>query len=159
MKTKQIVTFSLLALVVGSLAWTIAGAMRAPAPAEPPTDAAPSPEAAAAEPELIVYYFHGNTRCATCRKIEAQAGEALTADLAAELAAGRVQWLPVNIDEPGNEHFVQDYQLHTRSVVLVRPDGAAPYRNLEEIWSLVGSPDAYRAYITANAREMLEAGS
>jgi hypothetical protein len=107
---------------------------------------------------LIAYYFHGSVRCDTCRTIEAYAREAVETGFAAELSDGRLQCTPLNVEEPGNEHFATDFNLYTRSVVLARmKDGAVgEYRNLEDVWSLVGDKPAFLQYVRDNTRAMLE---
>ena len=42
---------------------------------------------------------------------------------AKDIAAGRLEWRLVNIQNPENRHFIQDYQLFTKSLVLVRDQG------------------------------------
>src|SRR5512139_2969587 len=78
--------------------------------------AAVAPTAAAG---IRVYYFHGTTRCATCKTIEAYAHETVASAFAPDLKAGSLEWRTVNVDESANRHFVRDYQLYTRSVVIV----------------------------------------
>ncbi len=102
--------------------------------------------------QTVVYYFHGTSRCHTCRTIEAYAGEAVKGAFAAELESGRLAWQPTNVDEPANEHFVKDYQLFTRSLVLV--DGSNPkrFKNLERVWRLVGDKPAFLKYVQDEVR-------
>ena len=53
---------------------------------------APDPEAAQATADdvVMVYYFHGNVRCATCRAIESQTHETVESDFASQLESGEV---------------------------------------------------------------------
>jgi hypothetical protein len=91
------------------------------------------------EPRLIAYYFHGTRRCVTCKKLESYTQEAIEAGFAEELKAGTLAWRPVNTDEAENEHFRDDYQLYTKSVILSeRKDGEeVNWKNLNRIWELV----------------------
>jgi hypothetical protein len=91
------------------------------------------------EPRLIAYYFHGTRRCVTCRKLEAYTQEAIETGFAEELKAGTLAWRPVNTDEAENEHYRNEYQLYTKSVVLSeRKDGQeVNWKNLNKIWELV----------------------
>ncbi len=102
--------------------------------------------------QTVVYYFHGTSRCRTCRTIEAYADEAVKAAFAPELASGRLAWQPTNVDEPANGHFVNDYQLFTRSLVLV--DGSDPkrFKNLEKVWQLVRDKPAFLKYVQDEVR-------
>jgi hypothetical protein len=107
--------------------------------------------------EVIVYYFHGNVRCATCRKIEAYAEEAIRKNFSSEMASGKVRWMAVNVEEPENTHFVGDYQLVTRSLVLVGMEGdlQKKWKNLNKIWQLVSSREEFSDYVVKNTRDFM----
>jgi hypothetical protein len=139
MRAKPLLTFVLLALVAASLAYTAAKQFRGPAASQP----APPRDG------LVVYYFHGDARCTECLRIEACARKALTDGFAPELRQGLVRWQVVNVDRPGNEHFVKDYKLLSRSVVLAAFRGGkqARWRNLGKVWNLVGSERDLTRYV------------
>lgn len=111
----------------------------------------------ATSPNVIVYYFHGNTRCITCKKIESFAKSAIENSFADELKTGKIEFRAVNIEEPKNEHFVQDYQLVTRSVVLsrIRNDKQDAWKNLDQVWNLVRDPEAFQRYVVAETKQLL----
>jgi hypothetical protein len=75
-----------------------------------------TPDAAAKK--LIVYYIHGTRRCVNCQNFEAYTKEVLDSTFAKQLESGAIEWQSVNSDEEGNRHFIYDYQLFTKSVVL-----------------------------------------
>jgi len=52
-----------------------------------------------------------------CR--EAYSQEAISEAFADELAAGTLSWKVLNTDEKANKHFVTDFELVTKAVVLV----------------------------------------
>lgn len=106
---------------------------------------------------VVAIYFHGNARCATCRKIEAYADEAIAQGFVGELESGRLTWRVVNIDEPANKHFIEDFQLVTRSVVLVeyRDGKVLRWENLDKVWQLVRSKDKFVSYVEGETREFL----
>lgn len=106
---------------------------------------------------LVAYYFHGNVRCTTCRAIEAYSQEALESAFAAELADGRLEWRPVNTDEPGNEHFIKDFQLVSKALVLVEYEGeeAGASEVLDKVWRLTGDKAAFLAYVQERTRNRL----
>lgn len=108
-------------------------------------------------PKLVVYYFHGNTRCTTCKKIESFAKSAIESGFAAELKTGQIEFRAVNVEEPHNEHYVQDYQLATRSVVLsrLRNDKQDAWKNLDQVWTLVRNPEAFQRYVVAETKQLL----
>jgi len=119
-----------------------------------------APAAATGADGVVVYYFHGNVRCATCRTIEAYAHDAIHAGFAGELDDGALTWRVVNVDEPENKHFVQDFQLVTRSVVLVeyRDGKVIRSKNLDKVWQLVRNQTDFVAYVQNETREFLGAG-
>jgi hypothetical protein len=108
---------------------------------------------------VVAFYFHGNVRCATCRKIEAYTDEAIHAGFAEALDNGTLTWSVVNVDEPDNKHFVEDFELVTRSVVLAEyRDGAiVRWKNLDKVWQLVRSKGGFVEYVQDEASDFLGA--
>jgi hypothetical protein len=106
---------------------------------------------------VVAYYFHGNFRCQTCRKLEAFSREAVENGFPADLKAGRIEWRVINVEEPGNEHFVQDYQLVSKALVLVAKDGSkqTQWKNLQDIWTLVNNKEAFIKYVQTEIRSYL----
>jgi hypothetical protein len=150
-----------------------APAEKTPVVAVPPvTSVAPPVVAAKADPpkpravpaprtptrRIVATYFHGSVRCATCRKIEAYAREAIEEGFGSEVAAGRVEFRAVNVEEPQNRHFIDDYQLMTRSVVVTQEvDGAvAQWTRLDKVWTYVGHRPSYLGYVQDVVRGYLE---
>ena len=123
-------------------------------------------EQALAEPDeqpghqLIAYYFHRTQRCETCLTIEAYAEEALAEAFPQALRSGELEWRAVNVEEPANEHFVEDYQLTASALVLVdTQDGEQKeWRDLDRVWELVGDELEFKAYVEAEALAFLEEG-
>jgi len=106
---------------------------------------------------VVAYYFHGNVRCATCKKIEAFADEAVHQGFQEMLENGALTWRVVNVDEPENRHFIDDFQLVTRSVVLAEYDDDAiiRWKNLDKVWQLVRSKDAFIDYVQGETGQFL----
>ena len=132
--------------LVGLLAW--AGA--APAAATPATTTGAD--------RIVVYYFHRTLRCQTCLAIEELATFAITQNLFAEIERGELAWRPVNVDKEADAHFVDDFALETQALVVAAyRDGALTrWRNLEKVWDLHPTPEAFDAYVLANVREFLK---
>jgi hypothetical protein len=114
-------------------------------------------DSTAAQPVAILYYFHRTLRCQTCLTIEAYIDEALRVHHADALEDGRLQWLPTNIEEPGNAHFEEDFSLEFNSAILVRLDGQRiiSWVNLEKVWDLVERKDEFMAYIHEQIQPIL----
>lgn len=174
MKPRTIVTAVLLLFVTASVVYLVvketggkpaqdsARTERASPQTEQSRDAqaAFSSEDTKAAAKVVVYYFHGNVRCTTCRTIEAYAKEAIDTGFANAIKEGRLEWRVVNVDEPGNDHYVQDFQLSTRSVVLERlADGKRQeWKNLQRVWEFVrGDKEDFLKYVQDEAKAYLEA--
>ena len=109
----------------------------------------------------IVYYFHGNARCKTCLTIEMYALEAIETGFPEALKANQIDFLPVNLEMAENEHFIDDFQLSARTVVLERiVDGERKdYLNLTRVWELVGDKEAYITYVQEEAGKFMNGES
>ena len=111
----------------------------------------PSPltEVKSQNSKVIAYYFHGTYRCSTCRTIEEYSHDAIQTYFAKELGNGSLEFRPVNVDEPENKHFIQDYQLVTRSLVLsLMSDGKEKkWKNLPDVWKLVRDKEKFYQYV------------
>jgi hypothetical protein len=108
--------------------------------------------------KTIAYYFHGTSRCTTCRTIEAYAHEAVQTGFGDALNAGKLEWRALNVEEPANRHFIKDYQLYTRSVVLASYQGDKPlkWKNLDKVWELVGDKGQFTRYVQGEVKTFLE---
>ncbi len=114
---------------------------------------------AAAPPEdgVVVYYFHGDVRCATCRKLETYSEEAVRTGFADELDSGAMSYRAVNIDREEHTHFLKDFQLTNKAVVVVEYAGgeAVRYQNLSKVWQLVRDKDKLVGYVQEETRAFL----
>jgi protein involved in sex pheromone biosynthesis len=108
----------------------------------------------------IVYYFMTTQRCANCMKIEAYSKEAVEMGFADALKRGSMVWRIVNVDQPANQHFIKDYELYTKSVVLVKMrDGKqAAWKNLDRVWELLNDQAAFQKYVTDEVKQFVEKG-
>ena len=101
--------------------------------------------------KYVAYYFHTTQRCLTCRKIEALSREAVQSSFANELKNGTLVFQTVNVEEPQNRHYIQDFRLYTKSLVItkVAGDKTERFRNLPKVWELVYSPADFTQYVKA----------
>lgn len=125
-----------------------------------PTIAIESP-AATGQTGVDVIYFHGDTRCPTCRRIESYAQAAVEAQFADQLAKGEMAWRAVNYEQPENAHFLEDYQLVAPTVVVVQHTSGSQdaWKNLDRVWELVGDQAAFNNYIQQSVGEYFPAGT
>lgn len=109
--------------------------------------------------KIIAFYFHTTKRCASCRKIEAYSKEAIATAFADELESGILEYRPVNTDEKENRHFIADFQLYTKSLILAEYTGGERerWKNLDKVWRLLKDKDAFQGYVRDEVRAFLEA--
>ncbi len=107
---------------------------------------------------IVVYYFHGNFRCVNCRNLERYTREAVEKYFPGELSAGKIIFKVVNVETKGNEHFTQDYQLYTKSVVLssVKGQKEARFDNLTKVWEYLNDKAAFYQYIKSEIEKYLK---
>lgn len=154
MKSKRALTAALLLFVAASLAFLMFKQARQ---TEVAVRAAGTSAARPSGRRAVAYYFHATQRCSTCRTIEAFSRETITGKFAAELARGTLEWRTVNVQLPENRHFIQDYQLFTKSLVLVdfRDGRETGHKVLEKTWELVGDKTAFEDYVVSEVRDFL----
>jgi hypothetical protein len=129
-------------------------------PATKQKEKAPSPptEVKSQNSKVIAYYFHGNFRCTTCRNIEEYSHDAIQEYFAKEIGNGSLEFRPVNVEEPGNKHFIQDYQLVTKSLVLslVSDGRETKSKNLADVWKLVRDKEKFFQYVKDEIEKFLK---
>ena len=111
--------------------------------------------------KVIVFYFHGNFRCYTCKRIEQLTVKAVTEAFSDEIKKGVVELQVLNVEDPQYRHFINDYQLYTRSVVVsdFRQGKQKRWKNLQKVWELVHNEEAFGKYIKQEVQEYLKGPS
>lgn len=157
MTYRRALTVSLLLFVAVSIV-TLVGKELASKPS--PTDSASGilPGTPLNGRQLVAYYFTGRVRCSSCRKIEAVSRETIEKSFSKELADNRLRFLVVNVDQPENRHFVEEFQLESSSLVLVEMwDGKpAHWKNLPDVWTLVEDDSKLEKYVRDEVASRLE---
>jgi len=99
--------------------------------------------------KVIVYYFHGTQRCESCIAIENYSKETVNKFFANELGSGKLEFIVRNVDLDENKHFVQDYKLNWRSlvVVLIKNGKEIKYENLFGVWTYKGDKEQFYKYV------------
>lgn len=111
-----------------------------------------------ADAKIVAYYFHGNARCPTCHKMEQYAKEAIEENFKDELANGLLVFKAVNVDEKENEHFVNEYQLYTKALIIsyLEDDKEIQHKNLAKIWEYVRDRKKFFNYVTTEINSYLK---
>ena len=161
-KILQPILLTIVALGIGAFVW----GKISPDPAV--TTASTDPSAAAAEsaaaepneqPSVVVTYFTTDVRCVSCKTIERLTRESLEHDFAGPLKSGQLRFQTINIDRAENKHYITDYDLSFKTVVVARAapntDAAAKWEKLDDVWTLLSTPDEFAAYIHVAVAEKL----
>ena len=121
-----------------------------------------SPSAQAVEnakpAHVVAYYFHGTMRCPTCHKLEQYSKEAIETNFKDVLRSGKLEFKVVNIEDKGNEHYGEDYQLYTKSLILslVKDGKETKWKNLDKIWEYVGNKEKFIDYVKSGVADLLK---
>ena len=107
---------------------------------------------------VIAYYFHGSFRCPTCHKLEQYSKEAIGENFKDQIAKGTLEFKTIDVEEKGNEHFVNDYKLYTKSLVISKVENGkeTEYKNLAKIWEYVRNKEKFFDYVTDEVQSYLE---
>lgn len=107
---------------------------------------------------LVVYYFHGNTRCATCQAIESQSHEVVQTHFADELQNRAVVWKVLNYEGPAGADLAKKFKIQMPVVVLARmQDGQVEeWKRLDKVWALVGDKAAFGEFVRNETAVMLQ---
>jgi len=116
------------------------------------------PADAVSGPSVVAYYFHGRVRCASCVKIGNLSGKAIRERFPEELRKGLLAFRQVNIDEPENLHFIDDFGLSSQSLVIVeyRDGRQVRWMNLEKVWTLLDSEKEFLPYVQEGVSSYLK---
>ncbi len=107
--------------------------------------------------QLVVYYFMTSQRCHSCIFIEGTTRKALDEYFANELKSGRIVFKMLNIEEPQNKHFIDEYGLFTKSVVLsdLNSGKQTKWKYLDQVWNMIGQEEEFKAYIAKEVKAFL----
>ena len=108
--------------------------------------------------KVIVYYFHGTYRCPSCTKIEKWSYEAIKDFFPKELKEDRLLWKPVNVEKPENRHFIKEYSLFTKSLIIteVKGEKQTKWKNLDKVWRLLRDEEKFSAYVTQAVKNYMD---
>jgi thiol-disulfide isomerase/thioredoxin len=106
---------------------------------------------------IVVYYFHTTLRCPTCYKIEQYTQEAVEKYFDKEIKAGTISFKAVNVQQEKNQHYVKDYQLFAKAVVIsmIKEGKEIKFNNLTKIWEYVRDKEKFYEYIKTETAKYL----
>jgi hypothetical protein len=90
--------------------------------------------------------------------MERYSREAIEANFKDALASGKLEFKAVNVEDRGNEHFVDDYKLYTKSLILslVKDGKEVKSKNLDKIWELARNKQKFVEYVTAEVNALMK---
>jgi len=108
--------------------------------------------------KVLVTYFYTMYRCPTCKKLEAYSRQAIEEGFPKELEEKKIVFRTLNMEEPENQHYAQDYKLYTKSLIisLTRNGKEEKWKNLADIWKLVRSQDKFLEYVQRETQSYLK---
>ena len=108
--------------------------------------------------EVVAFYFHGNFRCNNCRKIEQYSREAVEKYFAEQFINKTLVFSVINTDLPENAHFIEDYQLYTKSLVIAefKNGRQVRWKNLTGVWNYLNDREKFYDYVRSEIRAYLE---
>ncbi len=100
----------------------------------------------------VVTYFTGDVRCPSCLKIEKLTRQTVETRFTQQLQSGTLVFRTLNVDEPEHKHFVDDYQLVSKTVIVsVRENGREiGFENLTDVWLKLNDPVEFENYLAAS---------
>jgi len=147
---RMVVLVVLLSFVAASVGYLVFRQLR-------PRGSASTGSSSVAGTRTVVYYFYTNVRCASCRQIEAWTHTVLEKRFAPELADGKLEWKPINVEEAANAHFIEDFQLKAKTVVVCRviKGKTGQWVDLIDVWKYLADPTRFSSFIEDNVRKFL----
>lgn len=88
--------------------------------------------------QVVVYYLHRKFACRSCKGIEETVMESLERYFPDDFTKGRLAMCIVNLDEPGNRHYLDDFDIAFNSIIVVdRKKGEiARFKNIDKLWDI-----------------------
>lgn len=107
---------------------------------------------------FVAYYFHTTYRCPSCVKIEQWSEEAILAGYEDRLRDSTLQWHSINVDEPAHKHFVDDYQLYTKTLIVAefKNGKQVRWKNLDRVWHLLSNKEKFIDYVRAEINDWMK---
>ncbi len=107
---------------------------------------------------LVATYFHTTMRCPTCHKIENYSAESIQNNFAEELKNGTLVWRAVNVDEPENQHFIKDYNLYSKHLIIseIKDGKEIRWKDLEKVWTNVRSEEKFEQYVVSEIKDWMK---
>lgn len=157
MTFRRTLTASLLLFVAASVLTLVVKELQGDAPSSRPS-AGITGGISTGGRQVVAYYFLGRVRCPSCRKIEEVSRKTIEGSFPRELADGTLRFLVVNVDQPENRHFIEEFRLESSSLVLVemREGKSTEWKSLPDVWTLVDDPQRLETHVRDEVAAILK---
>ncbi|MCK7470046.1 MAG: hypothetical protein MZU95_03995 [Desulfomicrobium escambiense] len=84
--------------------------------------------------------------------------ESYTQEAVSLLNNSKVVYKKIDLDDAANKHYIKDYKLFTKAVVLSRSkkwQEKLNLRNLSDIWTKLGNEKAFKDYVTKEIKSYI----
>lgn len=75
---------------------------------------------ASSNAEVIIYYFHGERRCASCIAIEDETNKTLATSFKTDHESGKISFQDINIDKEENKALAEKYQVAGSALFVIK---------------------------------------
>ena len=153
MNVKSALRWTLLLVVFGSIgAYSLQRSLRDDA-----SSTVSTPSASTATATVVVTYFTTDVRCESCRTIERLSRQAIEEGFPTEVASGAVVFRVLNTDLAENQHFVDDYQITNKTVIVSHQKNGneEAWTNRQDVWLLLDDTSGFFSYVREPVRGYL----
>lgn len=107
---------------------------------------------------VVVTYFTSDQRCDTCLKIEKLTQDAIHSQFSDALEKKEIIFQTINYDRAENKHFIDDYQLAFKTVVVSERKKGKEQRwsKYDKVWELVNDPEKFSSYLQQGIHQYLD---
>jgi hypothetical protein len=108
-------------------------------------------------PQFVAYYCYTSFRCASCTKIENWSRAAIETGFTSEIKLNNLAFTMVNFEETEHKHFVKDFGLYTKSLVITKMAGnkILAFKNLTKVWELLQDEKQFKAYVQSEIKTFI----
>ncbi|UCG38262.1 MAG: hypothetical protein JSV00_08710 [bacterium] len=101
------------------------------------------------ENQIVIYYFHRKFRCQACGPLEETLRAMVQGRYEQQFRTGVLAMCVINLDEPENRHFLDDFRLLSNSLVIAekRKGVVQRFTNLEAIWDITEGTEAIAGFL------------
>jgi len=107
--------------------------------------------------QVVIYYFTRKFHCQSCETVERTLLETVQGHYAEPFSDGRLAMCVINVDDPVNHHFLDEFGIISNSIFLIhKEDGTVLQpRNLADVWKIAQDPDAISYFLENSLDEYM----